>query len=57
MSYDPPRKGCKHGKSFNEPCRACDIIWHQEGLRIAEANVNRHTNALRELGVPPTGRF
>ncbi len=41
-------KACSHGVALiaSAYCPACEIVWHEEGLRDALKAVDRHTRKL-----------
>lgn len=40
---------CAHGKLYEKPCEACEVVWHREMLDHAQASVAYHRRKLAQL--------
>lgn len=43
------RKGCSHGKTFDERCIDCELVLAREGLRWSQEGVERYTQQIARL--------
>jgi len=40
-------KECSHGKSYDEPCAHCEIIWQEESIAWLTVSLNKAHEALK----------
>lgn len=43
------KRGCSHGKTFDEPCCECELLLLREGIEFAQARLARAQKRIAEI--------